>query len=191
MRHVLRHRRTWLVTALAAVTALALAAVALAHNGHRARYGAAGWVTGKGASTLTIRDGRGAAHTYDVGSGTTYALENRTVASNGDVGIGDVVVVRASAPANGSSNPSATRVAIPFSGVGGLVQSNSGGTLKVVDGNGFTRTVDLSKATCRKARTTIACSSIAANAVVSALGRVSTDRTTLNARTVRVLAPRS
>ena len=46
-------------------------AVAAANKGHK-HYGAAGWVTGNTGSTLTLRDGRARAHTFDTNSNTKF-----------------------------------------------------------------------------------------------------------------------
>ena len=61
--------------------------------------------------------------------------------------------------------------------------------ITVTDGQGFTRLIDASAATCRQGGATVACGSIVANSVVGAVGKVDANGTTLDASRVRAVPP--
>ena len=178
-----------LVVAIASVSAVAVAAAH--HSGHAAhhhQFGAAGWVTDNSGSTLTLRDGRARAHTFDTPSTTKFVYQDGSAATSADAKPGTVVSVRATKPTTGG-NPVAKRVVIHLAHLAGLVQSNTGGVITIHDAQGFTRSINTSGATCSQGGSTVACSSIAQNSVVVAKGKVDPDGTTLDATRVRSRAP--
>jgi hypothetical protein len=187
-------RRTVLIAALVvAIGSVSAVAVAAAHHsGHAAhhhQFGAAGWVTANGGSTLTLRDGRARSHTFDTPSTTKFVYSDRSAATSADAKPGTVVSVRATKPTTTGGNPVAKRVVIHLAHLAGLVQSNTGGVITISDTQGFTRSINTSGATCSQGGSTVACSSIVQNSVVAAKGKVDADGTTLDATRVRSRAP--
>jgi len=194
--------------AVAAIASLTTAAVAMAHsrpgNGfghHRVHYvRASGWVVpSANATTLTVRDLQGRAHSFAVTTSTKYVYANGSSATAGDAGPYHVVDVTGTPPTTSGGNPAATSVVIQLAEIEGIVKSDSGGTLTVADTQGFTREISTStssstsstSATCTQRRTTVTCGSISTGSIVVARGTVGSDGTTLDASRVQVIAPSS
>ncbi|TMK41294.1 MAG: hypothetical protein E6G56_05390 [Actinobacteria bacterium] len=188
-----------LTIAVAVLASLATAAVATARHGrgdspgrHYARYGATGWVTAHDGSTLTLRDSRARSHSFALSSSTSYSYADGSAATGANVTPNTVVRVRATAPTTSGGNPVAQSVVIQLARIGGLVQSDSGGTLNVVDDHGFARVIRTTAATtCRQRRAAVDCTTIAAGSVVQARGKVDADGVALDASRVQVTPPSS
>jgi hypothetical protein len=186
--------------AIALVASLTTAAVALAHSGpgngfghhHIRYYRASGWVVpSANATTLTVEDLQGHKYSFVVATSTKYLYANGSSATASDAAPYHVVVVTGTAPTTSGGNPVASTVVIQLAEVEGIVKSDSGGTLTVVDTEGFTRQISTSSATCTQRRATVACGSIAAGSVVAARGTIASDGTTLDASRIQVVATSS
>ncbi|MBV9212836.1 MAG: hypothetical protein JOZ25_04225 [Actinobacteria bacterium] len=156
------------------------------HHAHRA---STGWVRSNDGATLTIRNARAKSESFQLTTTTKYRFANGSAATSSDAKPGAVVTVRSSAPTTTGGNRVADRVVIHLARESGLVQSNTGGVITIVDQQGFTRSIDTSGATCRQSHSTVACSSIAAESVVDAVGKVDSNGTTLDATRVRAIPP--
>ena len=185
-----RLRVLHLALAAALVGSLVTAAVATAHRGHglQRNYVATGWVsTTSNATTLAVTTASGRVSKFAINAGTKYAYANRKAATAANATPGAVVTVRATPPTTSGGNPVAKNVTIQLARIGGLVKSDSAGTLSVVDTQGFTRTVDTGSGTsCAQRRTKVSCGTIAAGSIVSAVGTVASNGTALNAIAVQV-----
>ncbi len=203
-----RKRILQLAVLLAAVGSLTVAGVAMAHGGpgHHARgvthhraihhhyYYATGWVTASpSATTLSVRSLSGRAQSFAITTSTKFVYGGGGSATAADARLGAVVSVRGTAPTTSGGNPVATKVIIGLGQITGMVLSDSSGTLKVADTQGFTRTVaTTSSSVCQQRRkTTVDCDSIAQGSIITARGRIASDGTTLNASRIHVVPPRS
>jgi hypothetical protein len=191
------------VIAAVAVGSLVPAAVAMAHSGsdhgpgfghhHQRYYRASGWVVpSANPATLTVRTFRGRLKSFAVTSSTTYSYGNRSSATAADAAPYRVVDVWGTAPTTSGGNPVASRVVIQLADIYGVVKAETGGTLTVADGDGFTRQISTAGAVCKQRwHTAVSCASIASGSIVTASGQVASDGTTLNARRVEVIHPSS
>lgn len=183
------------VIAAAAIASLVPAAVAFAHGGrghgfgrhHQRVFHASGWVVpSANATTLTVREFHGRSQSFAVNTSTKYSFADGSSATAADATPYHVVSVSGTAPTTSGGTPVATRVVIQLATVAGVVKSDTGGTLTVVDNQGFAHQVSTSSATCTQRRTTVSCAGIAAGSIVAARGTVASDGTTLNAKRVAV-----
>lgn len=198
------HSRRGIVRAVIAAVAIASfapAAVALAHPGqdrgpgfglsHQRVYHASGWVVpSDSATTLTVRSFKGRSQSFALSTSTKYTYANGSSATAAAATPYHVVNVAGTAPTSGG-NPVASRVVIALASAGGIVKSDTSGTLTVVDSQGFSRQISTGSATCVQRRTKVSCASIAAGSIVVARGTVASDGTTLDATRVEVAPAKS
>lgn len=190
----LTHRTFWVGLLVAAVSSASVAAVAVANKSHPGKTHhqrtVSGWVRSNDGTTLEVRDGRARLHSYALTTSTKYVFEDGSAATSGAAKPGAVVVVKSTAPTTKGGDRVAKRVIVKLARVDGLVQSNAGPAMTVLDKEGSTRTIDTSGATCSQGGSTVACSTIAAESVVRARGHVDADGTTLDATRIKAVAPR-
>ena len=203
MGSLMRTRVLRVALALAAVGSLATAAVAVAQPGHGRGYSpyhrhvryvrATGWVTASpSATTLTLRDFQARAQSFTLTTSTRFLYSNGAAAKASNATPNTIVNVTATAPTTSGANPVAQTVVIQLAQVNGMVKSDTGGTVTVIDTQGFTRAVDTtSSTTCSQAGTRVTCGTIAAGSVILARGTVNSDGTTPDASRIWITAPGS
>lgn len=143
-------------------------------------------VTATSGSSLSVDTPTGA-KTVVLTPATTYR-RGRATASSSDLAVNEVVLVRYVDPS--ATSLVARSVDILPAHLDGYVTAIGTGTLTVIDGSGFTRTVTTSSATTyRNAGTAATASAVKVGSFVRALGAVGSDHSTLDATSIEVGRP--
>ena len=144
----------------------------------REHHGPGGLVSGVSGSSLTVRTPSGSQTIGLTGATTYYA--GRTKATKAVVNVGDIVHVRLVDPQ--ATTLVAAVVTVVPAHLAGFVTKIDGGTITILDGSGFTRTITTSGSTTYdKNGVAGSATDITVGTFVHALGSVDANGTTLDA----------
>ncbi|MHB8671664.1 MAG: hypothetical protein ACYDAD_14080 [Acidimicrobiales bacterium] len=146
--------------------------------------GGGGTLTAVSSSSITYAGPDGTARTAALNGSTTYAKDG-TEAKQSDLAVGQHVRVRLVDPS--ATSPVAASVDIHSPHLGGTVASDNGGTIVVIDGEGFHRTIHTSGATTyTNSGQSATSSAVTTGQHLDAVGSIDQNGTDLDATRVNV-----